>query len=70
MATLTLGSFELSVGVVIGLILFGIVNNVGAVITKVYFEPWLINFKSKHDKALKEIKDGINGHTDQGEARQ
>lgn len=52
MATISIGGFELAFGTIIGIILLSIFNNIGQTIAKVYFEPFLKDFKQKHDKFL------------------
>lgn len=61
MVAIEIGGFELAIGTIVGLVLLSIFNNAGAVICKVYFEPWLKRFKARHDKIIDEVMN--NGYT-------
>jgi hypothetical protein len=58
MAIIEIGALELAFGGIVGLVLLSIFNNAGAVICKVYFEPWLIKFKARHEKLFAEMTNG------------
>jgi hypothetical protein len=62
MAIIQIDALGLAAGGILGLVLLSIFNNAGAVICKVYFEPWLKNFKARHDKVFNDIANGKYKH--------